>query len=310
MNYSVNYESPGLVSHPTLGIGRVVSAEAEFEDMEEEIIGADERVLVPDTKLVPYRWVCSLEMYFEDPDNPEQILRYPGIGTLISDKHVLTCGHVIVEDIKGTKGTVKRLKAKRITVIPGRNGLRETEKERMPFRSSGAESYDAADGWKTRRDYSYDFGVIKLKKPPGKAGYWGSDPRVSRLEVVPPAQIRGQIVHTSGYPFDKCRHLPQFRSAPPPEENDCADRGSTQWRTSGPVTGMSFTNQINYTLDSKEGQSGSPVWLRDAATGVLRLIAVHSGPNDAKSNQGLLMTDEVLRQVREWMVLPVKKGGL
>ena len=302
MNYSLNYESPGLVSHPTLGIGRVVSAEAEFEDMEEEIIGVDERVLVPDTKLVPYRWVCSLEMYFDDPDNREQALMYPATGTLISDTHVLTCGHAIVEDIKGTKGTIKRLKAKRITVIPGRNGLGRTEAEQMPFGSSEGSSYDAADGWKKMRDYSVRFRSDQAQEAAGQ----GSTRLLGQRRA---GQARSGAARPN--PGAGCPHLrlsirqmrasTSDRECPPPAVNPCGNRGSAQWRTSGAVTQIAGTNQIKYALDTMEGQSGSAVWLRDSATGVLRLIAVHSGPNDAASNRGLLITDEVLRQVRKLM---------
>ena len=72
-------ETPTFVKHPTLGIGRVVSAELAFEtEPEEEIIGTDERVIVGDTKKAPYRWVCCLDLYFEDPDSKKTLQLYRG----------------------------------------------------------------------------------------------------------------------------------------------------------------------------------------------------------------------------------------
>jgi V8-like Glu-specific endopeptidase len=306
-SHAMNYETGGLIRHPTLGIGRLVPAELEFDGLEseQEIIGTDDRVIVADTKKIPYRWVCSLDLYFEDPDNRKQAILLPATGTLISEKHVLTCAHALFNDIEGTKGTIKRLKAKRVTVIPGRWGGARTEAEQQPFGSSDSASLDFLNEWKRMLDPIYDFGLIKLKKPLGRPplGYWGSKAyeRVARIQAVPKATLRGRPVHSSGYPGDKCGHLPKTGSAPDAKTNPCPNRGSTQWRTSGRVLSTPGTNRLDHDLDTKPGQSGSPLWLEDPATGALTLIAIHSAPNDGTSNRAVLLTEEVLRQVKKWM---------
>lgn len=300
----MNYETGRLISHPTLGIGRVVSAEAEFDDaeFEREIIGTDDRIIVADTKKIPYRWICSLELYFEDPDNRKQAFLLPATGTLISEKHVLTSAHALLNDIEGTRGTTKRLKAKRVTVIPGRWGAARTPAQQAPFGSSDAASLDFPSGWKRMLDPIYDFGLIKLKQPLGRPplGYWGSKAyeKVARIQAVPKAALKGKPVHSSGYPGDKCGHLPKTGSAP--DAHPCPNRASTQWRTSGTVISTPGTNILGHDMDTKPGQSGSPVWLEDPVTGVLTLIAIHSAPF-RPDNRAVLLTEEVLRQVKKWM---------
>jgi V8-like Glu-specific endopeptidase len=154
-------------------------------------------------------------------------------------------------------------------------------------------------------DPIYDFGLIKLKKPLGRPplGYWGSKAyeRVARIQAEPKATLRGRPVHTSGYPGDKCGHLPKTGSAPDARTNPCLNRGSTQWRTSGRVLSTPGTNRLDHDLDTKPGQSGSPLWLEDPATGALTLIAIHSAPNGGTSNRAVLLTEEVLRQLKKWM---------
>jgi V8-like Glu-specific endopeptidase len=302
-------ETAALIRHPSLGIGRVVSAEAVFGDMEseQELVGTDERVIVADTKKVPYRWVCSLDSIFEDPDDRKRAFLWPSTGTLISEKHVLTCAHALLDDIKGSKGTTKRLRARKIRVIPGRQGLGRTEAEQAPFGSSdAAPSPHMPKQWKDFLDPAYDYGLIKLKTPLGRAplGYWGSpaNGRGTRIQPVATAGLRGKLVHTAGYPSDKCGHLPQTGSAPDWKTKPCPNRATTQWRTSGTVLGTQGANRVLYNLDTEHGQSGSPVWFEDAASGALNLIAVHTAHEDpGKSNRGVLLTEEVLREVKKWM---------
>ena len=79
-----------------------------------------------------------------------------------------------------------------------------------------------------------------------------------------PGDIKGKIANISGYPGDKCRHLPQVGSAPKAAIAACpeADWASTQWRASGKIVdGSVATAQglILYDFDTFGGHSGSPV---------------------------------------------------
>ncbi|MCC6862829.1 MAG: trypsin-like peptidase domain-containing protein [Bryobacterales bacterium] len=300
-----------VISHPLLGPGRVVSAEAEFEEgeAEEEIIGADDRIIVADTKKAPYRWVCCLDLYFPDPDNKKALLFFRGSGTLIGEKHVLTCGHNLINNIDGSKGTTKKLAVKKIVVTPGRWGAGASAKDKAPFGDSKAASFRTTDEWKDRLDRQYDFAVIKLQKALGKGslGYWGSPSsgQKTRIEVVAPADMKGKTVNLSGYPGDKCKHLPAVGSASQAALQACseADWASTQWRASGKVLDPSpagASKLIYYDPDTFGGHSGSPVWFYYPSSGIRNLIAIHTG-SIGGSNRGVRITKDVLDKVKKWM---------
>ena len=87
-----------------------------------ELIGPDDRVAVSKTADVPYRFICALDLFFPDPDNPSRLIRLRGTGTLIGPRHVLTAGHCLVAYVKGSAGTRKRTRVSDIRVSPGRSG--------------------------------------------------------------------------------------------------------------------------------------------------------------------------------------------
>jgi glutamyl endopeptidase len=305
-------EIGGVIMHPTLGPGRIVSAEAEFEDAEaeEEIIGADERIIVADTKKVPYRWVCCLDLYYPDPDSKKTLQLYRGSGTLIGEKHVLTCGHNLINNIKGTKGTTKKLAVKKMVVTPGRWGAASNAAGKAPFGTSNAASFRTSDEWKDRLDRQYDFGLIKLQKALGKGtlGYWGSKTggQKTKIEVVAPADMSGKIVNLSGYPGDKCKHLPKVGSAPKAAIQACpeADWASTQWRASGKLVDPSpagASKLIYYNPDTYGGHSGSPVWFYYPDSSTRNLIAIHTGSISSSANRGVRITQDILDKVKKWM---------
>ena len=80
--------------------------EAGFDDLlrpqrsgsaDSEIFPPDDRRLVANTLLVPFRFICCLEIIFVNPLNGLGLLER-GTGTLISDRHVLTAAHCVFDD--------------------------------------------------------------------------------------------------------------------------------------------------------------------------------------------------------------------
>ncbi|MCC6862830.1 MAG: hypothetical protein IT158_29925 [Bryobacterales bacterium] len=290
----------------TNGCGCAHARQAAAPAAELEIVGADNRAIVADTKKVPFRWVCSLEVYFENPDNRKEFIRWPATGTLIGEKHVLTCGHALINDIKGTRGTTRRMKAKRITVIPGRWGTGRTAAEQMPFGSSETAALDVPKEWKDFLDPVYDYGLIKLKERLGRGalGYWGGPASrpATKIRAVKAAGVRGKAVYTAGYPADKCGHLPQTGSAPDWTVNPCQNRAATQWSARGTVLSTRGAGTLLHDLDTAGSQSGSPIWIEDSKSGQLELVAIHTGYEDkGVSNRAVILTEDVLRQVQKWM---------
>jgi V8-like Glu-specific endopeptidase len=310
------FETPttiGTIRHPRLGIGRVVRKGArELEDRELEIFGDDTRHLVSNTKEVPFRWVCNLDLVYDDPDNPANELHFAGSGTLVSPNHVLTAGHNLFGDTEGTAGTHQDLEVRRIRVTPAKNGPGSA-----PFGAFNAASWKFHDNWKNSADDNFDFGLIRIDGSPGSTkfaslgnrplGWWGDKANGVGTRIVPvidpPSKMKGALINIAGYPGDKCDKLPKVGSATVAQLAACVVDGqaSRQWHCTGTCTTPVVpgkTGVMHYTNDTKGGQSGSPVWLRWQT--VRWLIAIHTGAV-ASSNEGVRMTQAVWDQVKAWM---------
>lgn len=300
------FETPMTVFHPLLGPGRRIRRTAEIET-ELEIIGVDERKHVTNTNDVPFRWICSLDLLFPDPDDPASYLAFIGSGTLISSRHVLTAGHCLYDRIIGSAGTPAVVEVAGMRVTPGRNG------SQSPFGSAMSAAVRYSANWRASRNFRFDYGLITLSQDIGSKkmsalggsvlGYWGSRSYGSGTRINPKERsfLRGKPINISGYPADK--------------------PSSTQWRSYGQVANShpaAGPQLIYYNLDTCGGHSGSPVWLRWKQ--YRNIVAIHTGPcipgadcqavagppcfpggQRYSSNRGVLMTAAVLNDVKRWM---------
>jgi V8-like Glu-specific endopeptidase len=297
---------PATLFHHTLGRGRRVPTGVASEM---ELVGVDERQPVANTAEVPFRWICHIESFFPDPENPGFEMQFPsaGTGTLVSPTHVLTAGHVIFNDFPLSTGGRVNLQASRVVVTPGRNGTLPPQ-----FGTSMSFTTVVTDAWRNHLDFRFDYGLITLLDPlgdrtipalGGPLGYWGSPSRGAGTQIVPLARaaLANQPVNISGYPGDK------------PD--------GTPWRAFGRVTSTTphaATELIYYDLDTCAGHSGSPIWLRTGET--RNLVAVHTGPcidgpdcrprvgpvcfpdgQQVTSNRGIFITSSVMADVARWM---------
>lgn len=329
-------EDKQLVYHPQLGYGwlmrdRMALSEFEAETysdsmsygLEEEILGTDDRQLSADTAAVPFRFICCLDLLFTNPTNASQTFLMRGSGTLISNRHVLTAAHNVLNNLPGVPGA--RIRATRIFAAPGRNG------RVLPFGRSEATIMRVTPEWERASNAQFDFALLTLRDAIGATnqtllgnrllGFWGHPQRGGGTHIRPLAinVLRGQPVNLSGYPTDKCQDQPPNRAATAAEIAACTgtvpgqpqlmDIGSTQWRSFGNVVDPEPATEprsITFDLDSATGHSGGPIWLR--WEGFRNLVAVNTGgfprptpPFDIIANMGVRITDEVLRQLREWM---------
>lgn len=310
--------------HPLIGSGKNVQAaylrSDDTDDLLEELLstligeckaGAHGRRRVPDSTQIPFRWICSIESIFVDPDDRRKLVTFglAATGVLISPRHVLTAGHVLRNSITGSNDTEKVSDAIAVRVIPGINGppvtfplgivaaqFRHFGGSRLEKRFRGM--FRISEAWRHNEDARFDFGLIKLPlldgEPLGelrvrgeKMGWWGSpdfrDEAV--IEPIGKSKLDGHPITLVGYPLDKqlkdneVRAYEQWLSS-----GEGRVRGYSQWVednfiTSGPTreTVLQFKSGrvITYDACTLSGNSGSPVWIIDAKKR-RNLVAVHS----------------------------------
>jgi V8-like Glu-specific endopeptidase len=329
--------SRSLVQHPTLGYGWMMSTTAAMTPVtqrpatgaraasaSEEILGTDDRQLVADTTAIGFRFVCCLDLLFTHPSNPAQTILLRGTGTLISDRHVLTAAHNILNTLPGVASAGRRT-VDRVFAAPGRNG------RVLPFGESRSMTLRVTPEWTAAQNSQFDFGLITLEDALGAAtqpalggarlGFW-SHPQLGGGTHIRPLEVSflpGRPVNLDGYPVDKCRDRPANRAATAAEVAACTgtvpgnprltDLGSMQWRAFGSILDASPASEprcITYDLDSAVGHSGGPIWLRWEK--YRNLVAVNTGgfprptaPFDIIANMGVRITNDVLRTLRNWM---------
>lgn len=283
-------------------------------ELEKGIIGDDTRERVIDCKASPYRFICHLLIEQTGSDGSARTVT--GTGTLIGNNHVVTCGHSLIERVGATIYT-----AQRVAVTPGKDTSRNADiKDRLswtPFGSHIAQAFASAAPWRNNFNRQYDFGLITLKTEVGKKtlrflgnrrlGYWGSAAHGegTLLQAVDPATIRNREVIVCGYPFDKC-------GANPYDGVTCSkgQRGGTQFQARGIVSDpapAAESRLLYHQADTKEGQSGGPIWRSDGPRRYL--VGVESSSETTYgqytlNNIGVRITDEVLIELRRlgWRV--------
>jgi V8-like Glu-specific endopeptidase len=241
----------------------------------ENVIGVDNRVVVSDTSMTPWRCICHLEVEYE---------RGPvgfGTGFLVSEHAVITAAHVLVD--RSRDGWANPRHARRVRVVPGRNGTL------APYGYFVSEEWGVSKVWKDKNANpntatASDYGFVRVPKDKEldvwkeeyarRLGYFG-------LKALPTAAMENSLlfVNNAGYPHE-------------------ADKPyGTLWYNAGRVSKV-HDAFVEYLVDTEGGQSGSPVYFYDEGEQQRYVIAIHTTGDFV--NRGLRITREVFDQICEW----------
>jgi glutamyl endopeptidase len=241
----------------------------------EDVIGIDDRVIIPDTSVTPWRCVCHLEITYDSGQVGF------GTGWFAGPHEVITAGHCLY-----TRGTPAR-RARQVRVIPGRNGTL------APYGYVVATKFEWNKKWETASTdddaAAYDYGVIHIEDqgsvndaPFGeRIGYFG----LRHYDAEEERRLDMAIVNNAGYPHEATKAY------------------GTMWfnagrvnMNAGPVRDDRF---LEYMVDTTGGHSGSPVFLLDTTVGQRYVVAIHTTGNFI--NRGVRITAEVFDQITDWL---------
>lgn len=148
--------------------------------VQEKIIGLDDRVLIADTSVVPYRRICYLSM------TTSLGYSFKGTGWLIGPRVLVTAGHCVYnrEHAYG----IGKMRSVKITVA--RNG-------QFNLGTANATRVETTQGWISNGDEEWDFGVVFLDQPLGnQVGFFG-------FANYPDNDLKGKLVNVVGYPGEQ-----------------------------------------------------------------------------------------------------------
>ena len=232
----------------------------------ENVIGIDDRVIVPETTLVPWRCICHLEITYDTGA--------VGLGTgwFMGPSTVITAGHCLYD-------RVGRRHAREVRVIPGRNG------QSAPYGFVVSNEFHYPPEWKSEKAdedaAAFDYGAITIDRdvanePFGeRIGYFG----LRCFERDQEQELKLLLVNNAGYPFELDKPY------------------GTLWFNAGRVHAIG-ENYLEYMLDTEGGQSGSPVYVYDTTSGQRVVVAIHTTGNFV--NRGLRITRRIFDQLSSW----------
>lgn len=237
------------------------------------VVGDDDRTRVNDTTSYPWNTHCYVEIDF-----PWPVRDGYATGCLVAPHMLLTCGHCVYDRAGGVF-------ANRLIIAPGQTQEYEYGPVTRPYGTREATElradprYLAAD--ETNERFGYDYGAALFNTPfPGINTYMPVE-FSENLSV-------GDLLYAAGYP-----------SVVKTETNSEA-----LWEAPGLIVFPQPDELVWYTVDSTDGQSGSPVRKKNPD----RIVGVHAGGSQTK-NAGPRLTSHNQALITEWMQwTPPDKG--
>ncbi len=234
------------------------------------VIGSDQRQIVADSRVVPYRHIAFVDAettFF----NPNTQSFGPGIGRatgfLISPHAVLTNAHVVWDEVQQRFVEDAR-------VIPG--VFVDSAGPTAPFGVRSVSRYAVSSAYTKTEQVQFDYGAMFFDNP-----FQGINTTMPIfINVVP---TPGSTVEIAGYPGS-------VRSQPT----------HAQYTHTGNVSAVQG-RVLRYTVDTSSGNSGSPIMI--VRNGQHRAIGLHSSGEaaPATSNSGARFTSDNEALLLEWL---------
>jgi glutamyl endopeptidase len=239
----------------------------------ENVIGADNRTRIADTAMTPWRSICHLEVEYDV--GPVSM----ATGFLVGPVTVITAAHVLFD--RRLYGWNKPRRAKRVRVLPGRNGTL------APYGYIVSDQFDLLPEWTApdaneTKAPAFDFGAIQLPSKEVEAatlgsrlGYFG----LKSYTAAEEASVKLLFINNAGYPKEPDKPY------------------GTLWYNAGRVSEWKDT-YVEYMVDTEGGQSGSPIYLFDEMSKQRYVVAIHTTGDFI--NRGLRITPGVFETIRKW----------
>ena len=224
------------------------------------VIGADERIPIPNTTIYPFSAIAYLELYNEAGE-----LFAVCSGTFIGPDALLTAGHCLWDSAAG------KWNANRIRVVPGKQEAAE------PFGSEYATDWWVPNGFlDAAGSVDFDWGLVRLPD-----AVLTLDTSWLPVAVLTTASLQSPTFTPAivGYPVDK--------------------PAQTMWGQSRLAFDAVEAYRLFYDIDTSGGQSGSAIWSLNPGKTLGFVVGIHTqGSGGAGDNSGSRIDIELLDDLR------------
>jgi V8-like Glu-specific endopeptidase len=209
---------------------------------------SDDRVQIIDTARIPWRAICHLQITRETGHVTT------GTGWFAGPDLVVTAGHNFLHHQEGGVATS-------IIITAGHDGTADP-----PYASVTPANAYIHPRWQQDADPSFDYAFLRLAddRLGRRTGYFA-------FADAPDDLLRGVLVNTAGYPFDKPH--------------------ATQWYSAGRLYKLAPT-RVAYHIDTEGGCSGAPLIYKRGDKRVV--LAMHTQgdltPDRSRYNIGVRIT--------------------